>query len=62
MLSIWQVSILGLVDKGLRHRFGKFEHILQLVSILGLVDKGLRQWLKYKSEARTISFNPWFSG
>jgi len=36
------VSILGLVDKGLRHQTAFFYANINQVSILGLVDKGLR--------------------
>jgi len=56
------VSILGLVDKGLRPikkvlRFAKFS-----VSILGLVDKGLRLAFIILIKVFVESFNPWFSG
>jgi len=57
------VSILGLVDKGLRQFVWKYilSHYYS-VSILGLVDKGLRQLrVVIKSKTR-LSFNPWFSG
>ena len=56
------VSILGLVDKGLRH--GVRQKLLPSwhVSILGLVDKGLRLKRLFISIAEKLGFNPWFSG
>ncbi len=41
-LCVSGVSILGLVDKGLRHGIFYIFTIQEIVSILGLVDKGLR--------------------
>ncbi len=41
--SIGSVSILGLVDKGLRPGTFRPKILILGVSILGLVDKGLRQ-------------------
>ncbi len=57
------VSILGLVDKGLRQKKKMSEIATDTkVSILGLVDKGLR--LETRKCKFTIGkcFNPWFSG
>ena len=59
---LFQVSILGLVDKGLRlSSFEKIEDV-ELVSILGLVDKGLRPLGIAIAHIISKGFNPWFSG
>jgi len=57
------VSILGLVDKGLRLGIIILSHESHPnVSILGLVDKGLRLKTALLSSALLVCFNPWFSG
>ncbi len=52
-----RVSILGLVDKGLRLFLCLFVLLTIFVSILGLVDKGLRlQWAEsFQSPFRVVS-------
>ena len=58
-----KVSILGLVDKGLRLLFCFSFYINNLmVSILGLVDKGLRRLCIVGLQNDSFGFNPWFSG
>ena len=57
-----RVSILGLVDKGLRHNSSNIFSIQIYVSILGLVDKGLRPIWPVSEKHLESSFNPWFSG
>jgi len=58
-----EVSILGLVDKGLRLAAQLcIRKRLNDVSILGLVDKGLRLLLIFDPRSLNGSFNPWFSG
>jgi len=57
------VSILGLVDKGLRrYRSVRFTDLERWVSILGLVDKGLRRNIADFLFYQLVCFNPWFSG
>ncbi len=58
----YRVSILGLVDKGLRRKLAvRFERERE-VSILGLVDKGLRPTSMLSGRDKDYRFNPWFSG
>ena len=56
------VSILGLVDLGLRLIGGDNLPRCFKVSILGLVDLGLRRLQIQINSAGYFCFNPWFSG
>ena len=62
LLLVYNVSILVLVDVGLRLRFFAFVVSFEIVSILVLVDVGLRQKQRYQASGEKCGFNPCFSG
>ncbi len=61
--QIKNVSILGLMDRGLKSlaSISAWEQEVN-VSILGLMDRGLKSILHSQDDICYTGFNPWFDG